>query len=464
MATKPPSIDRSPAALVDSAIFGDMFATEPMRDIFSDAGTIARYLDIEAALAKVQGELGIIPGDAAQVIQQTIARLDIDTAALRISANNVGYPIVGVVNQIADSCPGNAGQYVHWGATTQDIMDTAVVMQIRDAFNQVETALTGVNTHLGHLATEHRDTPMPGRTHLQHALPVSFGYKCAVWQSAVLRHLDRLSEMRARVLQGQFAGAAGTLASLHPEGLTIHEELMRELGLYTAPCPWHAMRDSLAEGVNLIGLISGTLSKIATDVSIMMMTEIGEVSEEYAAERGSSSTMPQKHNPILCEMIIGTGRIVRQNAGIMMEAVCTDFERATGPWHAEWHAIPQVFLNISAALSHADNLLDNLVVHPDRMAANLAISEGGISAEAVMMALGAKIGRKKAYKLIYSAFRDTRDRKIDLAEALSDMPEVSVHLSRQKIDALLAPENYLGHSGDIVDRVQSLARDPHAQS
>ncbi len=458
MITKSPDRARSPTALVDSNIFGDMFATDEMRDIFSDTGTVSRYLVIEAALAKVQGDLGIIPNDAAHAIPKAIASLNIDVSALRISANNVGYPIVGVINQISEACPGDAGQYVHWGATTQDIMDTAVVLQVRDGLVTVEAALTQLAGHLDHLAGEHRETPMAGRTHLQHALPISFGYKCAVWLSAVLRHLDRLDDLRPRALQGQFAGASGTLASLYPQGLSVHEGLMRELGLQEAPCPWHSMRDSLAEAVNLLGLISGTLSKIATDVSIMMMTEIGEVSEEYASGRGSSSTMPQKHNPILCEMIIGTGRIVRQNSATMMEAVCADFERATGPWHTEWHAVPQAFLNIGAALAHANNLLENLVVHPDRMSANLAITEGGISAEAVMMALGASIGRKSAYELVYRAFRDSHDRGVTLAEALADIPDVVRHLPRARIDDLLAPENYLGHSGDIVNRMQVRAK------
>lgn len=464
MNSKMQSSARPPAALVDSQIFGDMFASDAMRSIFSDVGTVSRYLAIEAALAKVQASLGIIPNAAADAIAQTIATLDVDMAKLRVSANNVGYPIVGVVNQIADACPSDAGQYVHWGATTQDIMDTAVVLQVRDGLSVVKTALESLASRLGKLAGEYRDTPMPGRTHLQHALPVSFGYKCAVWQSAVLRHLDRLEDLYPRVLQGQFAGASGTLASLYPRGLEVHQGLMRELDLLEAPCPWHSMRDSLAEAVNLTALVSGTLSKIATDVSIMMMTEIGEVSEEYAAGRGSSSTMPQKHNPILCEMIIGTGRIVRQNAALMMEAVCSDFERATGPWHTEWHAIPQAFLNIGAALTHADDLMEHLVVHPERMTSNLAISQGGISAEAVMMALGAEIGRKHAYKLVYKAFRDAHDRRIGLAEALSHIPAVAEHLSRAQIDDLLAPENYLGHSVDIVDRMQTLAENRAAQS
>ena len=296
-----------PSTVFDSDIFRDAFGSAAMRAIFSDAAAIARYVEVEVALAAAEASVGVIPKDAAATIER-LARADaIDVAKLKAETDLVGYPIVGVVHQLAKQC-GEAGRYIHWGATTQDIMDTATVLQIKDALALVEADLAALDKVLAALAKKHRDTVMAGRTHLQHALPVTFGYKAAVWRGMIVRHRQRLVELKPRVFVGQFAGAAGTLASLGDKGLAVHDALMAELGLGRPPTPWHVARDGMAETVSLLALVAGTLAKIATDVMLLMQTEVAEAFEPFLPGRGSSSTMPQKRNPIACEFIVAPPR------------------------------------------------------------------------------------------------------------------------------------------------------------
>jgi 3-carboxy-cis,cis-muconate cycloisomerase len=440
-----------PSTVFDSDIFRDAFGSEAMRAIFSDRSAIARYVEVEVALAAAEAKVGVIPKAAAAAIKR-LARADaIDVAKLKAQTDLVGYPIVGVVHQLARQC-GEAGRYVHWGATTQDIMDTATVLQIREALALVEADLTALDASLAALAGKHRDTVMAGRTHLQHALPVTFGYKAAVWRSMVVRHRQRLEELRPRVLVGQFAGAAGTLASLGDKGLAVHDALMDELGLGRPPTPWHVARDGMAETVSLLALIAGTLAKIATDVMLMMQTEVGEAFEPFVPGRGSSSTMPQKRNPIACEFIVALAKVVRQQAGLMLDALAADHERATGPWQLEWVAIPEAFIAAGGALKHARFLLDGLIVDAGRMRRNLDLTGGLIVAEAVMMALAAHTGRQDAHDIVYGACRAALDKGTTLLDELQRLPEVTRHLDKKRLAELTDPVNYLGSAGAMVDR------------
>ena len=290
-------------------------------------------------------------------------------------------------------------------------MDTAAVLQIRAGLALIEQDLTAARGHLAELARKYRDTPMAGRTHLQHALPVTFGYKAAVWLYALDRHADRLRELRPRVLLVQFGGAAGTLASLGngERSLETRAELARELGLGDPPITWHVVRDGIAETVQVLALLAGSLGKIAFDVMLMSATEFGEAAEPFIEGRGSSSTMPQKRNPISCELILAAAKVLRQQAGLALDAVVTDFERATGPWHVEWVALPEAFGFAAGALHQARFMLGGLIVDPGRMAKNLAMTHGLIVAEAVMMGLAPHTGRNEAHDLVYDACRD-RDR------------------------------------------------------
>lgn len=440
-----------PSTVFESRIFQDAFGTPEMRRIFSDEATVAHAVLVEVALARVQGRLGIIPADAAREIEKRADASRIDFAELKRETDLVGYPIVGLVHQLARQC-GDAGRYLHWGATTQDIMDTVLVLQIREAMGVIGTDLARVDEALTSLIEKHRYTVMAARTHLQQALPTTFGFKAAVWLSMIRRARQRLLQLWPRVLVVQFSGAAGTLASLGDRGLEVQEALAAELNLATPSITWHTARDSLAEVVNFLALTTASLAKIATDVALMMQTEVAEAFEPFAPGRGSSSTMPQKRNPISCELIIAAAKAVRQYAGLMLDGVVADHERATGPWQAEWIALPQSFLATAAALRQSDLMLSGLVVDPYRMRSNLNLTGGLIVAEAVMMALAEYIGRNTAHDIVYSACRAAAESGNELVTELMRRPEVTKHLDEPRLRELVDPANYLGSVQQMIDR------------
>ncbi len=446
-------------SVFDSGLYRNMFGTAPMRAIFSDAAYLARCVEAEVALARAQARLGVIPAEAAEAIAARAdpAALDIDRLAQETEV--VGYPILPLLHQMTAQC-GDAGGYVHWGATTQDIMDLATVLQMRAGLDLIGQELDAVRAALVSLAKRYRDAEMAGRTHLQQALPVTFGYKAAVWLSGLDRHADRLREMRPRVLMAQFGGAAGTLASLGlgdngvgDIGLRVRAELARELDLAEPSITWHVARDGLGEAVQFLALLGGTLGKIALDVMIMASTEFGEVAEPLVHGRGASSTMPQKRNPISCELITAAAKTLRQNAGLMLDAMIQDFERATGPWHLEWIAIPESFVLAASALGQARFMLEGLVVDTARMRHNLAATNGLIVAEAVMMGLAPFIGRQEAHDVVYDACSQAIEGGGDILPILEAQPDIVGKLGREKLAALCDPSNYVGASGLMVDQV-----------
>jgi 3-carboxy-cis,cis-muconate cycloisomerase len=444
------------STVLDSILFRDAFGTPAMREVFSDRRLIDRYIEVEVALARAEARCGVIPPEAAEAIARE-SRLDrIDLDHMRHETDIVGYPILPLVHQLVKMC-GDAGRYVHWGATTQDIMDTANVLQLRDALDLVEADIRTLRGTLAGLARKHRDTPMAGRTHLQQALPITFGYKVAVWLAMFDRHQQRLTQLRERVLCVSFAGAAGTLASLGDKGLEVQQALAEELGLAVPATTWHVARDGFAEAVNLLALVTGSLGKIALDIMIMASTEFAEVYEPFVQGRGASSTMPQKRNPISSELMLAAAKAVRQHAGLMVDAMVQDFERATGPWHAEWMAIPESFILAAGALHQAKFALGGLVVDTDQMRRNLGISRGLIVAEAVMMGLAPAIGRQQAHDVVYGACRTVNDTGGTLAEALAALPAVTAHFDRAAIDRLTDPANYLGQAPAMVDRALALS-------
>src|SRR6201991_4121240 len=426
--------------VLDSVLFRDAFGTAEMREVFSDVALVGRYAEVEVALAKAEAKCGVIPQEAAEEIARRTDVTAFDFDLLRQETEIVGYPILPLVHQMVKQC-GEAGRYVHWGATTQDIMDTAVVLQIRAALQLIEADIAVLRDILADLSKRHRDTPMAGRTHLQQALPVTFGYKAAIWLAALDRHAERLEQAKPRVLVGQFAGAAGTLASLGDKGLDVQAALMRQLGLGVPVSTWHVARDGFAEIVNLLALVTGTLGKVALDVMIMASTEFAEVYEPFVTGRGASSTMPQKRNPISSELMLAAAKGVRQQAGLMLDAMIQDFERATGPWHAEWMAIPESFVLTAGALHQARFALGGLIVDTKKMAGNLDISRGLIVAEAVMMGLAPAIGRQEAHDVVYDACRIANDKGITLADALAVDPRVAARIDRPTIDRLTSPKN-----------------------
>ena len=445
------------ASVLDSVLFRDAFGTPRMREIFSDRAFIARCVDVEVALARAEARCGVIPSDAAEQIAQKCNAAALDFDLLRHETENVGYPILPLVHQLAKQC-GEAGRYVHWGATTQDIMDTAVILQVREGLQVVGEDIAALQTILAGLSTKYRDTPMAGRTHLQHALPVTFGYKTSIWLAMMDRHAERVEQIKPRLLTGQFAGAAGTLASLGDKGLEVQQAFCDELGLGVPKSTWHVARDSLAEALNLLGLITGTLGKIALDIMIMASSEFAEVYEPFVKGRGASSTMPQKRNPISSELMLAASKAVRQHAGLMLDAMVQDFERATGPWHAEWIAVPESFVLTAGALHQAKFALGGLIVDEQRMTKNLGLSRGLIVAEAVMMGLAPQLGRQRAHDLVYDACRVVNERGGSLTDALLAIPEIAGVIDRATIERLTDPGNYLGEAPRMVDRVIQAAR------
>ena len=441
----------------DSPVLGTLYGSDAMRAVFDESSWFQHMLDTEAALARVQSGLGIIPTEAGAAITAAARFESLDTAELAASVRNVGYPVVGVVRGLSRAA-GAAGAWTHWGATTQDIMDTATALQLRAALALIRTDLLATIAALAVQADRHRDTVMAGRTHLQHALPITFGLKCAAWLHPLVTHVHRLDEIAPRAAMVQFGGAAGTLASLGTQGLAVMEGLAAALGLSVPPAPWHAARESFAEAVGFAGLLCGSLAKIATDVILLAQTEIGEVSEPYVAGRGGSSTMPQKRNPIASEYILAAARQVQALVPVMQGAMAQDHERATGPWQAELLALPQAFVLTHGALLHARTIAEGMVVDPAAMQRNLAATGGLIVAEAVMMGLAPVLGREAAHHTVKHACDRALSTHTTLADALAEEPEVTAHLDRAAIDRLTDPAAYLGSTQAFIDRVLAAAR------
>ena len=447
-----------PVNPADSPVFGALYGTDAMRACMGEMAYLQRMLDVEAALARAQARLGIVPPAAAEAITAAAQAERLDLPALAAATRNTGYPVVGLVRQLSQLAGPDAGRWTHWGATTQDIMDTAVVLQVRQGLALIRDELLAVNAGFAAMARTHRATVMAGRTHLQHALPVTFGYKVAVWLSPLITMLERLEQLRPRVEKLQFGGAAGTLASLGDQGLAVQEELAKELGLASPDIPWHVARDGIAEAVGFLGLLCGALSKIATDVILMMQTEVAEVAEPHQEGRGGSSTMPQKRNPISCEYIIAQSRGVHALVPQMLAAMAQDQERGTGPWQTEPLAVGQAFLLAHGALAQARVLAEGLTVDAARMQRNLDSTGGLIVAEQVMMGLAPALGRGEAHHVVNHACDLALQQGAPLAEVLMANPQVSARLSPEEVARLTDPSAYLGSTQAFIDRVLARMR------
>ena len=441
------------STVVDSPLLQDLFSTDAMRRVWSDETRVQRYLDVEGALARVQGDLGVIPREAADEIARHCMLDEIDLARLRERTTASGYPILGLVSQLNARCRDGLGEYCHWGATTQDITDTATVLQIRDALALVDDELVAIGAALASLARAHRDTPMVGRTYLQQAVPITFGLKMAALLSAIARHRERLAQLRPRVLVGQFAGAAGTLASIGHRALETQAGLCKALDLAVPAIAWHTQRDGIAEVGAFLALVGGTLGKFATDLVLMMQTEVGEAFEPSAPGRGASTTMPQKRNPVASVYVHAAISVARQHAASLMEAMVADHERPSGAWQIEWIALPECFCLTAGALAHTRVVLEGLVVDPEAMRRNLGATNGLVMSEAVMMGLGPHLGRERAHDLVQALCREAADAKVPLLDALAANAEITTHLDRAALAALCEPANYLGQSGAMIDRV-----------
>ncbi len=437
----------------DSQIFGTLYGTDEVRELFSDRTHLQLMLDVEAALARAESKIGLVPAPVADAISRAarVENLRLDYVA--DSTRRVGYPVVAIVKELGRIAGDEAARYIHLGATTQDILDTACVLQLRRAFSILRRDLIALARALADRAAQFRDVPICGRTHLQHAVPTTFGLKCAVWAAPLVTHVERLDQAAPRILVVQFGGAAGTLAALGADGPAVVEALAHELTLGVPDLPWHAQRDRFAETAALLSLICGSLSKFALDVSLMMQTEVGEVSEPHEEGRGGSSTMPQKRNPIASEYILGATRAVHALVPVMLGSMIADHERATGPWQSESLAIPQCVALTAGALAHALSIAQGMTIDAERMRRNLELTGGLIMAEAIATALGPRIGRAAAEAAVARACNRAIAEGVPLATVLRNDPELLPHLTDDEINRVMNPALYLGSAGAFVDGV-----------
>ncbi len=447
-----------PSTLLDSAVFRNVFTTEAMRAVWSDENRVQKYLDFEKALAVAQARLKIIPQEACDEIVKHCDAKEYDMAKLKVATERIGYPVLPVVQQLVALCKDKLGEWSHWGATTQDITDTATVMQMGESLDIVAKEIDGICDALAALAKKYRDTPMAGRSNLQQAVPITFGYKMATILAGFERHKQRLAQMKERVMVGEFGGAAGTLSSLGKEGLKCQVELMKELKLGQPAISWHTVRDTIAEVGCFLGLVTGSCGKVAFDVKLLMQTEVEEVYEPFHPGRGSSSTMPQKRNPISSVYITAQSALVKQLAAALLEAMVEDHERATGPWEIEWIALPEIFMLSAGALAQTRFVLEGLQVNEKKMHENLGITNGLIMSEAVMMGLGDKMGRNFAHDHVYDICREVVKTGRPLIDLLAEDKEVAKYADRKKLEELCNPANYLGVAGEMVDRVLAMRK------
>ncbi|MBI2322308.1 MAG: adenylosuccinate lyase [Chloroflexi bacterium] len=447
-----------PSSVVDSALLRDLYGTEEMRRIFADESLVQRWLDVEAALAQAEAEFGVIPAWAAVEIGRQ-ARVELlDLTAIKREIDRTGHAIVAFIRVFQALCEGEAGQYIHWGATTQDIIDSATVLQLGDACQVIVRELRDIEGLLIDLAERHRDTIMAARTHGQQALPTTFGFKVAGWMREIRRHLVRCGELRPRLLVGQLGGAVGTMASFGPQALEVQRRTLEILGLGVPDVTWHASRDRFAELANVLALVAGTLARIGNEVYELQKTEFGELEEPFAPGKVGSSTMPHKRNPQLCEAVVFTARTVQQNAGLMLAAMVQEHERDTRLWRLEWHLLPESCIMLGAALHKTRLILGGLRVNTTRMRENLDLLRGLLLSEAVMLALAERVGRQEAHEIVYEVAMPAFERGAHLADALAADPRVIRHLDRAAIAELLRPERYLGLAPQLVDELVAQTR------
>jgi 3-carboxy-cis,cis-muconate cycloisomerase len=430
--------------------------------IFADDGRLQAMLDFEAALAAAEAGLGVIPAEAAATIAAhcRVDQLDLEGFADEAArAGNLAIPLVKRLTARVAATDREAARFVHWGATSQDAIDTGLVLQLRSALDAITAELTRLADGLAALAAAHRHTVLAGRTWLQQALPITFGLKAAGWLDAVERHRQRLAALRPRLFVLQFGGAAGSLASLGERGLAVAAALAGELELGLPDLPWHGQRDRFAELGALLGLITGTLGKIARDLSLLMQTEVGEAFEQAGAGRGGSSTMPHKRNPVTAAAVLAAAARAPGLVATLMAGMVQEHERGLGGWHAEWIVLPELVILTAGALDQTADAIAGLELDPARMRANLELTNGLVMAEAVTMALGAALGRLEAHHLVEAACRRAVAERRHLRDVLADEPAIATRLDAAALDRLFDPTGYLGVADSFIDRVLA-ARQP----
>lgn len=438
---------------LDSELYGGLLSDGEVAALFSDAAQLNAMLRVEAALARVQGRLGVIPKAAAARISKVAESFAPEPASLAAATAEAGIPIPALVAALREAIGDPAANHLHWGATSQDIIDTALVLRLRTALEILEQRLIALSQSLAALADSHRRTFMVARTRGQQAVPTTFGLKAAVWLAPLLRSRERLDQLRPRLLLLSFGGAAGTLAALGDRGPAVAEALAQELGLGLPPLPWHVQRDGLAELAGWLSLVTGSLGKLGQDVLLLAQSEVGEVREGGAPGRGGSSTMPNKANPVASEVLVTAARYNATLLAGMHQALLQEQERGGPGWQLEWLTLPQMLVMTGCALRHAGNLLDNLEVDPARMRRNLDAANGLILAEAATFALAAHLPCPRAQALVKAACAEAKASGRHLIDLLAETSDAPVDWPK-----LRDPANYLGAAETFIDRVLAEAK------
>ncbi|WP_326553527.1 adenylosuccinate lyase [Micromonospora sp. NBC_01813] len=439
------------SCFLDSLTVTSFFGNAEMRAVFNDRQLMQAWLDVEAALAGAQADLGIVPTAAAQAIAAAARVESLDLATVASDAADTVHPLVPMVRALTRAA-GDAGRYVHLGATTQDVMDTGFVLRARAGLDIVSGQLDELIRILRRIALRHRDTAMAARTHGQQALPTTFGLRCAVWQSELQRHRERLAQLRPRLLVVSMGGAAGTMAGYGPRAFELERAVASRLGLGVASTPWHATPDRLVECLTLLGLVAASAEKLAREVYFLGRTEIGEVHEPQRDNQVGSSTMPHKRNPIRCEAVIAAAGTLRAQVPLAMQTMVSQDDRDMGVGMALWKLVPECFILIGGALQRLNEVFAALRVDPARMRANLSATGGLLLSEAVMLRLAGPLGREPAHHLVMRIVRDSLDQGRPFAELLRADPQIAAAVSGAELDRLLDPLGYIGHAAALVDR------------
>jgi 3-carboxy-cis,cis-muconate cycloisomerase len=439
-----------------SPLLAPMLSSAAMRVVCDDMTYLQHMLDFEASLARAEAATGVIPTGAAGPIERACDARTFDLVALAEAATksgNIAIPLVKALTASVAKADAEAARYVHWGATSQDVIDSAAMLTLRAGVEALLSDIDRAIAGFAGLAREHRDTAMVGRTWLQHALPIPFGLKLAEYAAALDRSRTRLRRLRSDALALQFGGAAGTLAALGDHGLRVAEKLARELGLPLPDAPWHTHRDRFAEAASVLAIIAGTCGKIARDIQLMMQTDVAEAFEPSGQGRGGSSTMPHKRNPVAAATALAASTMTPNLAATMLSAQVQDHERSAGAWHAEWPTLPSLLLVTSGGLAAIVDIAEGLEVDVARMRANLDTTHGLIMAESVTFALAEKIGRSEAHHLVEAASKKAVAEKRELRDVLARDPKVTQQLDAKKLADLFEPMAYQGVSQAMIDRL-----------
>lgn len=437
-------------------LYENLFYDKTINALFTDESTVAYMLQFEAALAKAQAIHGMIPKAVATAIEAACVVENIDFEALITGVGlggNVNIPMIKQLTNVVKRSYTEGGKYVHFGATSQDVIDTATVLQARDALVLIHKNIEILIAQLIYLIDNHRDTLMIGRSFMQQARPITFGFKVATWLDGILRSKKRIEHLLQNNLPSQLGGAVGTLASMPEKGLLITETMATLLGLSTPSVSWHTQRDNLAEIATTLGILTGSLSKIAKDISLLMQTEIAEVFEPSGAGKGGSSTMPHKRNPVGCTAILANATRVPPLVSTMLLSMTQDHERATGTWHTEWETLSDIIKLTAGALRQANDITNGLEVDKERMLKNIDITEGLIFAENISLALAEKIGKAEAYELVEAACKEAIKTHKQLKNIILENDTAMRHLDIEQLDALFDPKNAVGFCYVFIERL-----------